>query len=100
MRAVQYHPEARAEFLREVEHYAAISPGLAERYDKSVHTAEMQAASAPGSWPKYRYKTRRVVDRRFGFSLVYLHSESEIYVVAVASTRRKPGYWKERLSEP
>jgi len=100
VRTVQYHPKARDEFLREVEHYAATSPRLAERYDKAVHTAAMQAASAPESWPKYRYKTRRVIDRRFGFSLVYLHSEGEIYIVAVASNRRKPGYWKERLSEP
>lgn len=27
---------------------------------------------------------RRVIDRRFKFSLVYLHTENEIYVVAIA----------------
>jgi plasmid stabilization system protein ParE len=97
VRSVHYHPEARAEFLHEVQYFAAISPRLAERYDRAVHTAETSAASAPEAWPKYRHKTRRVVERRFKFSLVYLHTENEIYVVAVAPTNRKPGYWKARL---
>lgn len=97
MRRVRYHPKARAEFLHEVEYFAAISPRLAEQYDKAVRAAEQQAATTPESWPTYKYKTRRVVDRRFKFSLVYLHSESEIHVVAIASTRRKPGYWSARL---
>ena len=100
MRTIKYHPEARAEFLRQVEYYAAISPRLAERYDRAVHTAEMQAASAPEAWPRFKHRTRRVVDRRFKFSLVYLHSDDEIWVVAVSPMRRRPGYWKARLNPP
>jgi toxin ParE1/3/4 len=99
VRTVRYHPEARAEFLHQVEYFAAISTRLAEHYDKAVHVAEGQAAEAPESWPKYKNKTRRVIDRRFKFALVYLYDEKEIYVVAVAPTRRKPGYWRARLSD-
>lgn len=97
MRSVRYHPEARAEFLHEVEYYAAFSPRVAEYYDKAVHSAEAYAAETPEAWPQYKYKTRRVVERRFKFSLVYLHTDSDIYVVAVAPTNRKPGYWKDHL---
>ena len=99
MRTVRYHPEARVEFLNQIEYYIAIGTRLADRYDNAVHAAERQAAATPDVWPKYKHRTRRVVDRTFKFSLVYLHSESEIYVVAVAPTRRKPGYWRERLSD-
>jgi hypothetical protein len=42
VRAVRYHPDASAEFLQEVEYYAAISPRLAELFDKAVQTAELQ----------------------------------------------------------
>ncbi|MFT3665954.1 type II toxin-antitoxin system RelE/ParE family toxin [Piscinibacter sp.] len=98
MRTVRYHPEARAEFLHEVRYYAAISPRLAERYDSAVHAAEAAAASTPQAWPRYKHKTRRVIERRFKFSLVYLHTDREVYVVAVAPTDRKPGYWKTRLA--
>lgn len=51
MRAVRYHPEARAEFLHDVEYYAGISSRLTELYDKAVHAAEMQAAATPEAWP-------------------------------------------------
>ena len=78
MRAVRYHPEASAEFLHEVEYYATISIRLAELYDKAVHAAEMRAAATPEAWPRFELRTRRVIDRRFNFSLVYLHSEEEI----------------------
>ncbi len=99
MRAVRYHPAARAEFLHEIEYYAAISTRLAELYDKAVHTAETQAAASPEAWPEYRKKTRRVIDRRFKFSLVYLHSEHEIFVVAIAPMKRRPGYWTRRVRD-
>ena len=99
MRIVRYHPDARAEFLNQVEYYIGIGTRLADRYDKAVHIAERQAAATPEAWPKYKHRTRRIVDRRFKFSLVYLYSETEIYVVAVAPTKRKPGYWRERLSD-
>jgi plasmid stabilization system protein ParE len=97
VRTVRYHPEARAEFLHQVEYYAAISSRLAERYDRAVHAAETQAAATPDAWPRCKHKTRRVVDRRFKFSLVFLHTDTEIHVVAVAPGRRKPAYWRARL---
>ncbi len=99
MRTVRYHPEARTEFLHQVEYYAGISARLAERYDHAVHKAETQAAATPDAWPLYRHETRRVVDRRFKFSLVYLHTDTEIHVVAVAPSRRKPAYWRARLGD-
>lgn len=98
MRVVRYHPKAREEFLRQVVFYSDVSPRLAERYAKAVRNAEIQAAEAPEQWPPYRLKTRRVIDRTFKFSLVYLYNEQEIYVVAIASTRRKPDYWRARLA--
>ena len=99
MRTVRYHPEARAEFLEQVDFYAEISPRLAEHFDRAVQSAETQAAQTPETWPKYKGKTRRVVDRQFKFSLVYVHSRDDVYVVAVAPMRRKPGYWRARLSD-
>jgi hypothetical protein len=30
---------------------------------------------------------------------VYLYGEEEILVIAVAPTKKKPGYWKERLRD-
>lgn len=93
MRTVRYHPAARAEFLQQIDYYATINARLAEHYARAVRSAEAQAAAAPEAWPKYTHNTRRVVDRRFRFSLVYRHRENEIHVIAVAPIRRRPGYW-------
>ena len=99
MRVVRYHPDARAEFLDQLQYYISTSEPLADRYDTAVSEAEKHAATSPETWPKYKYRTRRIIDRTFKFSLVYMHSESEVYIVAVAPTRRRPGYWRERLSD-
>ena len=99
MKSVRYHPDARAEFLHEVEYYAGLSARLAERFDKAVLAAEARAAETPEVWPKYQHKTRGVVDREFKFSLVYFFDEIDVTVIAIAPFRRKPGYWKVRLGD-
>jgi hypothetical protein len=40
---------------------------------------------------------RHVSLRRFRYRLVFFELADEVRVVAVAHTRRKPGYWKDRL---
>ncbi len=51
----------------------------------------------PQRWPKYLYETRRLVMQRFPFSIVYLDELDSVIVVAVAHSKRKPGYWKDRV---
>ena len=99
MRVVRYHPEARAEFLDQLAHFIDINGRLANRFDAAVRDAESLAAESPDTWPQYKHRTRRVIDRVFKFSLVYLYSDNEIFVVAVAPTRRMPGYWRARLAD-
>jgi hypothetical protein len=53
VRAVRYHPDASAEFLREIEYYLALSPALSERFDRAVLACEVRAAESPDRWPKH-----------------------------------------------
>lgn len=39
---------------------------------------------------------RRVVLRRFPFSLIYSEERNEIVIIAVAHAKRRPGYWRGR----
>ena len=41
--------------------------------------------------------TRRVVLRRFPYSIVFFDWLDEIYIVAIARAKRHPGYWKGRV---
>lgn len=96
MKPVRFHDAARLELLNEIQYYTAISPKLAERLAVAVEQATQLVAEYPDVGAPYRYGTRRVFPGRFPFSIVYLARESEVYVVAVAPFRRKPGYWRTR----
>lgn len=97
MRAIRYHEDAREEFLHEVRFYSAISPRLGERFDRAMQDAEARIAESPDMGTVYLHGTLRVFPKRFKFSLVYVANESDVFVLAVAPFRRKPGYWKSRL---
>jgi toxin ParE1/3/4 len=54
-------------------------------------------ARAPETWPDYLYGTRRYLLRHFPFAVVYLADPDVVTIVAVAHSKRKPGYWKKRV---
>jgi hypothetical protein len=94
---VRYHEAARAEFLHEVGYFSSLSVRLGERYDKAVLAAEALAATNPDVGLPCTHKARRVIDRKFKFSMIYIYSDIEVVVIAIAPFRRKPGYWKARV---
>ena len=98
MRSVRYLEEAREEFLHEVEYFTTISPRLGERFDKAVQKAEALAAEFADIGFPYKYRTRRVFPGKFKFSIVYLTRPDEVVVIALAPHKRKPGYWRLRIS--
>ncbi len=98
MKAVRYVEAAREEFLHEVEYFTTVSPRLGQRFDQAVQKAEALASEFANAGLAYKYGTRRVFPGKFKFSIVYLVREDEIVVIAVAPFRRKPGYWRPRLS--
>lgn len=40
---------------------------------------------------------RRVLVKRFPYSIVFINHEEDLWVVAFAHQHRRPGYWRERL---
>ena len=40
---------------------------------------------------------RRVLVKRFPYSIVFIEHGEDLWVVAFAHHRRSPGYWRERL---
>jgi toxin ParE1/3/4 len=97
--SVRFHDAARSELAKEVLYYAEIDRRLGESLAKAVERAVALAADFPEMGAPYKYGTRRVFPKRFPFSVVYVHRGDEIYVLAVAPFRRKPGYWRTRRHE-
>jgi len=63
----------------------------------AVFNAIESICDAPHRWPKYLHGTRRFVLGRFPFYIVYLDTAELVNIVAVAHSRRRPGYWRQRL---
>ena len=55
-------------------------------------------ARFPEVWAAYpkRRGVRRYVMKRYPFVIVYRELAKEIRVLAVAATKRRPGYWRRR----
>ena len=99
MRTVRYHEDARLELLHEVGFYSAISRQLGERFDKAVEQVEAFASRSPESGAPFKYGTRRMLTKKFPFSVIYVTHENEIVIMAIAPFKRKLGYWRSRLAD-
>lgn len=91
------HPEAR-EDVREAARFYRERGGttLAQAFLGEVsHTVEL-IAQYPTWGAPWQHGTRRLVLRRFPFSIVYTISGHDIRVLAVAHHSRRPGYWRQR----
>lgn len=50
----------------------------------------------PALGPVIRGTLRRIFLRRFPYGIIYQSTPEELRVIAVAHTRRRPGYWTNR----
>ena len=99
MKRVRFHEAARDELVRETLYYRSIHAGLAERFASAIEQAARLAAEFPAMGSPYKYGTRRCFAKTFPFALVYVERRDEVYVIAVAHDRRKPGFWRARIGE-
>ncbi len=92
-------PEAVEELLDAVAWYEERRAGLGAELFGVVDAGMVWVCSSPmagAAWPDLpRY--RRLVLQRFPDVLVYEVRGEEVEFVAVAHTRRKPGYWTDRI---
>ena len=93
-----FHPEARDEFLAAAAYYDAAVPGLGNRFLVAVRRATDLVLTHPTSGTPRSSGARRTLVTGFPYDVVYQVRESVVEVLAVAHQRRRPGYWRERLT--
>lgn len=97
MPELDYHPAARDEVLRAFQWYDEIDDQVGLKFKLELERAERLVAQSPQSWGPYFHETKGFRFRGFPFVLAYLFEEEKILVLALAHTRRRPGYWKSRV---
>lgn len=97
-RTLRTSEPASRELTEAVRWYEARRAGFgAEFFDAVVEALNLvEARPEIGSPLSGDHQTRRVVVSRFPYQIVYRLRPREIIIVAVAHSKRRPGYWKSR----
>ncbi len=92
-----FHPEAAAEFEEAVRFYQERGRTLGDRFAAEVQTAVRRIVETPERWLVMEEDVRRCLVRVFPYRVLYTIERDYILIIAVAHSRREPGYWKHRL---
>jgi toxin ParE1/3/4 len=96
--AFAIHPEALLEAEADLAFYAARSPAAGVRLLADFERAVARILETPRKWPAHILGTRRYVLQRFPYSGIYRESPAGMTIYALAHARRRPGYWRSRLT--
>ena len=94
---VDVHPLAASEIDEADDWYFQVNPIVAANFREVVFTAPQRIGNQPLDFPVFEAPIRRCVLRGFPYVILFDIAGSRIRVIAVAHTRRRPGYWKDRL---
>jgi plasmid stabilization system protein ParE len=88
---------ASKEFAAAVRWYEEQRPGLGgEFFDAVVHATSLIQAQPEIGTPSPDRRTRRLLVQGFPYQVVYRLSSDEVVIVAIAYSKRRPGYWRKR----
>jgi hypothetical protein len=98
VKPVRIAPPASAEFTDAVRWYEGKRAGLGgEFYDAVVRAVDLvREHPAIGLALESRAEHRQFLVKRFPYKIVYRERADDLYIVAIAHTSRRPGYWKDR----
>jgi plasmid stabilization system protein ParE len=96
MKPVHFHPDAQSELDAAIAYYEERSPGLGIDLRKLAESATRKIQAHPLRWSPHDQNTRRFLIRRFPYSLIYFEMADQLWIVAVAHHKRRPGYWRNR----
>ena len=95
-RVVDLHPRAVEDIQEARDWYHAQDETAARAFFSEIEGALDRIIERPEAWPPFVHGTRRFLLRRYPFSVVYRLTPSAIQIVAVAHSKRRPGFWRAR----
>jgi len=96
MISVVFDHDARAEFLEAVQYYEDSQIGLGRRFRVAVESAVKSIAENPFRYRVLHPPFRSYLLLNFPYAIIYCIEPENILIIAVAHTKRKPGYWIKR----
>lgn len=102
MRTLRIHEAAANEAAEAAAWYENERPGLGAEFERAIDAAldlleEEIVPLVSVAGEAGRRGAKRLMLRRFPYSVIVHERESELLVVAFAHHARRPGYWRGRL---
>jgi plasmid stabilization system protein ParE len=98
LKRITFHQDARAELLESAHYYEERNQGLGQSFIDDVEAAIDEIQQNPHACALVSSELRRKIIRRFPFGLLYVEESDRIRIIAVAHFKRRPEYWRDRLS--
>ena len=93
-----FHPEARAEYREAAAFYEERGPGLGAAFTIEIESAIERSLAGSARWRVIEQDVRRCLAHKFPYGILYTVESDSVLIVAVMHLRRRPGYWRDRLS--
>lgn len=93
---IRFRPQAQQEVLDATDWYRQRLPGLDREFLLAVDAAVQAAVQRPPSFPVVDGTLRRVLVKRFPYTLVFDVLSDELVILAVFHRRRQPVPWRMR----
>lgn len=94
-----FHPEARAELVEAVWYYDSQRSGLGRRFLEATTAAIRRIQDHLGMYRVVSDPWRQCRIPPFPFGIIYKVGARQIEIVAMMHLHRKPGYWRNRVTD-
>jgi toxin ParE1/3/4 len=98
VKRITFHEDARAELAEASHYYEDRVSGLGYALIDEVEQGSDAVAEHPEAYEKVSDNLRRKVLAKFPYSLIYTIESDRIRIMAIAHHKRRPEYWRYRLS--
>ena len=96
---VVFHPGASKDYAAAFAWYYARGTALASDFEREIDRGIRLVFRNPLRWPKFDDQRRRLVVRKFPFSIIYELHGNDVVILAVGHGKRRPNYWRERSAD-
>jgi plasmid stabilization system protein ParE len=96
---VVFHPGASKDYAAAFAWYCARGTALASDFEREIDRGIRLVFRNPLRWPKFDDQRRRLVVRKFPYSIIYELHGNDVVILAVAHGKRRPNYWRERSAD-
>jgi toxin ParE1/3/4 len=97
LKAYRFIEEADQELQEHIGYFISNSLNAATKFVDEVRLAVDDIRQYPQVGSPISSIVRQLVLTSFRYSILYVNTDDEIIIVAVAPHRRRPGYWRRRL---